>query len=242
MSFSSAAKANPKDQGKIIVGPRTMGLAELTLGGGRQGAWSMEAEEEYLVRVRGRAQDMAKDILARAMEEAEQIRSQARDEGYREGQAQVEAEVVQVKNQAAGECTRILQAIQEQGRSVWQAHRGDLVLLLHIMVEKVIAVELEAHRRESLAGLLDQAVDMIDTKRRMVISVNPRDHALLEELLEQAQGDDLHLGNWKIKDDAQIQEGGLILECDHGMVDNTIASRKASLQDVVAQLTLEENS
>ncbi|GAB6060202.1 FliH/SctL family protein [Desulfonatronum parangueonense] len=242
MSFSSRPGADGKPEGRIIIGPRSVGLGELTLNSRRQDAWSMETEEEYLTRVRSRAQDMAREILAQAMAEAEQIRAQAHEEGYRAGQAQADAELMVVREQAASQCSAILNAIQEQGEKVWRAHRADLISLLHIMVEKIIAVELEAHRRESLAMLLDQAVDMIDSKRKMVFSVHPRDRELMEEMLRQNRNGEDQLENWKVKEDPRIEQGGLILECDHGMVDNTIASRRAGLEDIVAQLTLEEGT
>ncbi|SDB12294.1 flagellar assembly protein FliH [Desulfonatronum thiosulfatophilum] len=242
MSFSSAPGADQKPEGRIIIGPRSVGLAELTLNSGRQEAWNLEAEEEYLSRVRIRAQDMAREILAQAMAEAEQVRAQAHEEGYHAGQAQADAELMVAREQAADQCAAILNAIQEQGKKVWRTHRADLISLLHIMVEKTIAVELEAHRQESLAVLLDQAVDMIDSKRKMVFSVHPRDRELIEAMLRQTRNGGDQLDNWKIKEDPRIEQGGLILECDHGMVDNTIASRRAGLEDIIAQLTLEESN
>lgn len=240
MSFSSPDGI--RSGGKIVIGPRrSVGLSELSLGGGSQAAWSMEAEEEYLARVRVKAQAMAKDILAQAMEEAKQIKAQARDEGFQEGQAQGEIQMNQVLEQAAGQCAAVMRSIEEQGREVWRSYRGDLVMLLQVMVEKAIAVELDVHRRESLGNLLDQAVDMIDAKRKVVISIHPQDRGLIEDLLAVGKTDDDRLTGWKIKDDPRIEPGGLILECDHGMVDNTIASRKAGLREIVDQLTLEEN-
>lgn len=238
MSFSNPEGAY--SGGKIVIGPRSVGLSELTMGGGSQTAWSMEAEEEYLTRVRKRAQNAAKEILGQAMAEAERIKAQAREEGMREGQAQGEARVNELLEQTAGQCATVMRSLQDQGPSIWQSHRADLALLLRVMVEKAIAVELEAHRRESLTGLLDQAVDMIEAKRKLVVTVHPRDRELLEELVRRARTNDVRLEAWKIKDDPQIDPGGLILECDHGMVDNTIASRHAGLQEIVDQLTLEE--
>ncbi|PTN33579.1 FliH/SctL family protein [Desulfonatronum sp. SC1] len=240
--MSSSSPDGIRSGGKIVLGPRrSVGLSELTLGGGQQAAWNMEAEEEYLTRVRGKAQGMAKEILTQAMTEAEGIKAKARDEGFREGQAQGEAKMNLVLEQAAEQCAAVVRSIEEQGQEVWRTYRSDLVMLLQVMVEKAIAVELDVHRRESLANLLDQAVDMIDAKRKVVIAVHPRDRGLIEDLLALGRTEDGRLTGWKVKDDPQIEPGGLILECDHGMVDNTIASRKAGLREIVDQLTLEEN-
>ncbi|WP_045219209.1 FliH/SctL family protein [Desulfonatronum thioautotrophicum] len=237
MSFSSVE--NARSEGKIVIGPRAVGLSELTLGG-RQAVWGQEVEEEYLARVRARAQDAAKEILAQAMVEADRIKEQAREEGLQAGQVQAQARLDELLGQTADQCATVIQSLQQQGQSVWQTHRADLVLLVQILVEKAIAVELDVHRRDSLAGLLDQAVDMIEAKRRMVVTVHPRDRELLEDLLQRVRGGDTSQEVWKIKEDPQIQLGGLILECDHGMVDNTIASRQAGLREIVDQLTLEE--
>lgn len=243
MSLSDGAAAPPSSvaTGRIIIGPRSAGLAELTLNSARQAALSQESEEDYLERVRRKAQDMAKEILSQAMAEAERLREQAREQGRLEGGKKAEAEVKKIKEQKALECKALLESLRRAGQDVWRSHRQDLVLLVQVMVEKVLAVELEANRRESLASLLDQAVDVMDAKRRVVVTVHPRDADLMEELLEQAKTGG-GLENCKVKTDEGIEPGGLLLECDHGMVDNTIASRKASLNAVLDQLTLEETS
>ena len=64
--------------------------------------WNMETEERYMEQVRERAQQMAKDILAQALAQAEQIRASAQTEGFAAGQhdaisiAQAENEKVRI--------------------------------------------------------------------------------------------------------------------------------------------------
>jgi len=236
MSVSSVAT------GRIIIGPKSADLAELTLNSARQAALNLEAEEDYLERVRNKAQDMAKEILSQAMVEAERLRKQAWEQGRLEDEKKAAAEMKKIKEQKARECKALLESMRRAGQDVWRSQRRDLVLLVQIMVEKILAVELNANRRESLASLLDQAVDVMDAQRRVVIMVHPRDADLMEELLKQAKANGGGLENCKVKTDEGLEPGGLLLECDHGMVDNTIASRKASLQGILDQLTLEETS
>ncbi len=241
MSLSSGAAATlATSSGRIIIGPKNVGMAELTLSSARQAAMDLESEQEYFDRVRAKAQELARDILAQAMTEAEQLRAKAREQGLREGQQDAAAEVKKVTRQKATECKALLESLQQAGHSLWQTHREDLILLVQVMVEKILAVELDARRRESLESLLDQAVDMMDVKRRVVITVHPQDQELMEELLRQAKNEGAGLEGCKVKTDEGLKRGGLILECDHGMVDNTIASRQASLKEIVDQLTLEE--
>lgn len=238
MSLFNAEEAYA--QGKVVIGRHCVDLADMQLDQGRHADWGLDADEEYLSRVRIRAQDAAREILAQAMVEADRIKTRAKDEGYREGLAQSESRLQDVLEQTSSQCAAVISSIRDQGQSIWRSYRDDLVTLLGIMVEKTIAVELEARRRESLAGLLDQAVDMIEAQRKMVVSVHPRDRELVEELLQRARTSDAQQESWKVREDPQIEPGGLILECDLGRVDNTIASRQAGLQEIVNQLSLEE--
>lgn len=238
---AGAAQSMPAT-GNILIGHKSVSLAALTLNSSRQAAWNVEIEEEYLERVRKKAQDMAREILTQAMAEAEELRKQAQEQGRREGSGKADAELKIIKEQMGRECVALLDSMRQVGRSIWQSHRQDLALLVQVMVEKILAVELDNNRRESLGNLLDQAVDMMDAKRRVVITVHPRDQELMEELLQLAKADDRGLEGCKVRSDEGIEPGGLLMECDHGMVDNTIASRKASLQEIVDQLTLEETS
>jgi len=243
MSLSDGSAATPMSAtGRIIIGPKSVGLAELSMNSARRAALCMEAEEEYLERVRGKAQNMAKEILSQAMVEAEELRCQAKEQGRREGCKKAAEEVKKIKEQKGLECKSLLDSMRQAGQSLWQSHRQDLALLVQVMVEKILAVELDNNRRESLGNLLDQAVDMMDVKRRVVITVHPRDQKLMEDLLGQAKAEEQGLKGCKVKADESIEAGGLVLECDHGMVDNTIAARRASLQEIVDQLTLEENT
>lgn len=241
MSLSNGTAATlAASSGRIIIGPNNVGMAELSLSSARQAAMDLEAEQEYLDRVRAKAQELARDILAQAMTEGEQMRAKAREQGLQEGRQEAAAEAKNLTRQKAAECKVLLESLHQAGQSLWQTHREDLVLLVQVMVEKILAVELDARRRESLERLLDQAMDMMDVKRRVVITVHPQDQELMKELLQQVKAEGAGLEGCKVKTDEGLQRGGLILECDHGMVDNTIASRQASLQEIVDQLTLEE--
>lgn len=242
MSFSNKAASTDTSagRGRIVLGANSVSLADLSMTGSHQSAWSQEAEEEYLARVRGKAQAMAKDILAQAIKEAEEIRSAAHQEGLEEGRKAGQKEMKKAGKQVADQGATLLKSLREQSDAVLHAHREDLVLLLQVMVEKVLAVELDAHRGQSLSSLLNEAVEMIEAKRRVIISVHPKDAALMQELVGQLQGDEVRSDAWKVKEDDKLQPGGLILECDHGMVDNSIASRRAGLQAILEQLTLED--
>jgi flagellar assembly protein FliH len=242
LSNSDTTSVSSVATGRIISGPKSTGVTELMLYSSRQATLSLELEEDYLERVRKKAQDMAKEILSQAMVEAEQLRKQAQEQGRREGEKKIEVEVNKIKEQKAQECKALLESMRQASRDVWRSYRQDLVLLVQVMVEKILSVELETNRRASLASLLDQAVDMMDAKRRVVITIHPRDLDIMAELLEQARASGKVLEDCKVKTDESIDPGGLLLECDFGLVNNTIASRKAGLQEILEQLTLEETS
>ena len=74
-----------KRQAQIFMGPGSQMLEDRSTSTFKE--WTEEEKRAYLDKVRQRAQDKAQEILAQALQEAEEIREQARNAGYEEGTA-----------------------------------------------------------------------------------------------------------------------------------------------------------
>jgi flagellar assembly protein FliH len=202
-------------------------------------AWDPRMEEEYWRRVRDKAQAMAADIVVRARAEAEVLRAQASKEGYAEGAGRAEATCSARLEELGRVFASSLAAVESQSRRIWKGQSQDIVALVRIAVEKTLRIELDARRGDVLASLLDQALDMVDSRTGFTVLVNPADEPLMAELLAAARAARTGPGTlerWQVKTSRDIAPGGLILESDHGMVDNTVPCRFADVAKLLDQL------
>lgn len=227
--------------GRVIMGMDTPGPNEMTvqeLEGKRSLLWDESVNDEYLARVRSRAQAMAKDILAKAMQEAEQIKASAHEEGYQEGIAKAQGELDQ-HVQTLGETFQgAIESLSAQGSEVWASRRDDLVALVKLAVAKTLKIEMEDHRVESLTALLDEAVMRLESQRELTVRCAPQDQELLDELLRQSQERNPAISHWKIMPDPNLEMGGVIVETGQSKVDNSVAARWEGVEPILDQLTV----
>lgn len=240
MSLSSPGGGIPLATGRVVMGIGAAGPQETTVAEieARRTPFPFERmEAEFWERTRAKAQDMAKEIIARAMTEADQIRAAAREEGLAQGTAQAQSQFeahVDEMGKAFGET---LAAIQGDRKSLWEGYRQDFVTLLRLALEKSFGILLDDARREILSSLLDEALDLIDSRTGLSVVVHPDDAPMMEELLARAARTRQGLEGWQIRGDAGLVPGGVRLESRDGMVDNTVNSRFAEVERVFEQLS-----
>ena len=191
---------------------------------------------EYLKRVRERATLLAKDILIQALAEADTIKQKAVEQGLAEGRTQARPEMEAKLAEQEEALAKALEAVRQGSAAIWDKHRQDIVTLTRLSVEKILRIEISKAREEILAGLLDQALEVIDSQRNLVIRVHPDDEKLLGELLTRAKAKHPALDQWRIKTDPSLTMGGLVLESDHGMVDNSLDKRWQSIEPILGQM------
>ncbi len=238
---SSNAPADTRT-GKVIMGGvvRNLAGAPESAEQSNRSIWDEAAEAEYLVRVKARAADKAREVLLAAREEATEIRRQAADEGYEEGVRQAQDELVQAHQEMAESLASSLAAVSEGSIAIWRAYREELVLLVHLAVEKILGIVLDDSRREVIEALLDEAASRLEASQGLVLRVHPDDRETLESILE-VFADRYHtLRNWRIEADGSMTPGGLKVESTLGMVDNSMQSRRQVVQDVLDSLELPE--
>lgn len=242
MSLSN--QSNSKSTGRVIMG-MTGGKGEMTVGE-LQGQndptrWRPKDDEDYMERVRERATAAAKEIIAKAMDEAAQIREQAKQEGYQEGMAEAQQQAEAAVQQYASTMAGAMAAVDSGARQIFDGHRTDMVELVRMAVQKTVGVEVEEKRTEVLEALLDQALDTIDSLTRLTIRTNPDEKEIVDSLMEMAKENHPHLERWSVRPDPNLQPGSMIVESDEGMVDNSVAARWASVEPVFDQLRLDPN-
>jgi len=228
--------------GRIIL-PMNDGMSKITsvqeIEGKKPPMWNEKVGEEYFARVRDKALDKAKAIISRTMAESERIKRQAFDEGYAAGQEAARQEAARQRQDLADELTQTLEAVRIAGRQAFDRQAQDITQLIRMAVERTLAVEMDQRREEIMASLLGEALDLIDSHRNLAILVRPGERELLRPLLEAARERHPGLTDWNVRESADVEPGGLWIESDDGIVDNTLNGRWASVDAILAQLSLE---
>lgn len=229
-----------RNSGRVIVGIGARGPSEMSLGE-MQGQrdltkWTDKTEEEYMTRVRDRAQDAAKQIISAAMAKAAELREQGMAEGLAAATEEAQAHLDALAEQHAQTLAEALAALDEGARVLWNQHREDIVVLVRLAVKKIVHLEMDARREEMLGSVLDQALDAIDSQRVLTLKVNPADEELVGALMERAKAMHPGLDRWSVRPDPNLQPGGMMLESGQGMVDNTTESRWQAVEAVLDQL------
>jgi len=242
MVSGTAASKGVAAWGTIFTGPGAANEHTLEgVEGTRSMQWDEATEAAYMERVRERAAERASKILAKAREEAEWIKEKARQEGYEQGCQQAQQELDAVQKQHAESVSGVLGAIQGQCLNIFNNWRSDLVTVVRASVERTCAVEMSESRQASMEKLFDEAVQVLDDRRQLVVTVHPDDEIMVSAIIQNAQQHYNGLEAWSVKSSPAMEAGGIIVESRDGMVDNTITSRRQAVDEILDQLVIPED-
>lgn len=239
----NAKNPEPKGKwsGKVILGPAGLGRSEVRISeieGSRSLSWNETTEAEYMQRVSSKAAQRAQKMIDIAHTQAEDIRREAHKEAYEAGVAQAQQELDAQMEQLSQQFSNILAQVEGGAQYLWNEQREDMALIVKMVAEKVTGLELSENRVKSLYTLLDQALERLEAQRGLNIRVNPADQKLVDELLKRLKGRHHGLERWKLTADPTIHQGGIIMESDFGMVDNTLETRRARVKEILEQLVI----
>lgn len=240
MSLSDEQKKTPPIWGTIFTphGEQTIGGVELA----RSTSWTQQDEAAYLERVRQKASQIGARIIAGSRAEADGIRQQARQEGYNAGLAEAQDELEAFRSGMAESVSAVLGAIEGQCSHIFEQWREDIVEVVRLAVRKVTDCELAEQRDNILASLLDKAVGLLEKRRELVIRVNPEDEPVMSDIVGFTRERFPDVKSWRVRMDAEISPGGLVVESESSLAEGRIESRIAAVDEVLRQLTLPDKA
>jgi len=244
MSSSSAGTGGfLPGNARVVMGMGTPGPSEMTvhqIEGTKTQVLDENTELAFWARVRSKAQAKAKEILNQAMADAEAIREQARQEGLAQGLAEARQAAQNEIAALGGSLAGLMAGLEAERPALWARHRQEFAALLKLSVEKTLHVELAERRQEVLGSLMEQAIEILDTRAGFTVIVHPDDEPAAQALLEAAKSAHPNLGGWRLKTDPGMTPGGVRLESDGGMVDNTLDSRFEQISDLLDRVEFTE--
>ncbi|GFK93750.1 Yop proteins translocation protein L [Fundidesulfovibrio magnetotacticus] len=224
---------------RVVMGTGANGPAEMTvheIEGTKTNVLDENTELAFWTRVRAKAQAKAKEIIGQAMAEADELREQARQEGFRQGLSDSRAACSSQMDQMGQALSGLLQGLEADRVNLWARHRQEFAALLRLAVRKTLHVEVSQRRQEVLEALLHQAVDLLDTRQGFTVMVHPGDEEAAAELLKAAREANHALGPWRVKADPSLEAGGVRLESHAGMVDNSVDSRFEQIAELLERV------
>jgi len=205
----------------------------------RQPAWNEDTEDEYLERVRQRAQGQAKQIIAQAQAEAEEIKAAAYREGADRCRQEAEAALAAEQDKLENRFSQLMQSYQTEKDKLWQAHRQDIQELIRFAVEKVVGVEFQSRKQEILASLLDEALEELDSQAEVTVQVHEADEGVVREIVDQLGQAGSLRGTWTVRISREVSAGSLVLETREGRVDNSLQTRLEAVREILERIGLD---
>ena len=187
--------------------------------------WNDETEARYMEQVRERAQQMAREILAQALAEAEQIRQQARVEGMAAARDEISAMARAEAAKVSDFLAHLQVALDEEKKRVYAGHKEALFRILGLAFEKTLGVMLDEEREKVLHTLFDEAVAQLQATKCITVHVCAADLELAKSLAETTRQTRPDLPELRVCTCADLGLGGVRIESGDGLVDNSIASR-----------------
>jgi len=186
------------------------------------------------------AREKAQAVLDDAQREAQQMIEQAdaigheqgfqrgkeegREQGMREGREQVIAELKPQLEQLCQSWTDALSHWETKRNEMLLAAREDVLAFAVAMGEKIVFRTLEVDC-SIIEDQLAEALSLLSQPSSVMISINPQDRTLVEEVLPDLLRNASQCKQAIIRDDEAITRGGCVLSTAGGAVDATIETQ-----------------
>ena len=187
--------------------------------------WDEDTTAAYMDQVRERAQVMAKEILAQALAEAEQIRQAAEHEGLQNAQAVISTQLDQEKAKISAFLAALESSLKAEKEQVFATHKHVLFDILRLAFEKTLGIVLKTEQEQVLSNLLTEAIEQLHASSTITVYVASADAQLAQEQLAMLKTTLAQPPDLVVKIDPEQTLGGVRLECGDGVVDNTLSSR-----------------
>jgi flagellar assembly protein FliH len=153
--------------------------------------------------------------------ELEQIRQQAYDEGYAQGQEAGYAAGAQQIRTEIGRVNTVMQQLHTELNHVDTQLAQSLLDLSLEVARKMVAETLQT-KPEVILGIVSEAIGSLPHfNQHAHLVLHPED----AELVRKHMGDQLSHSGWKLMSDGRIARGGCRIETAHTKVDATVEAR-----------------
>lgn len=176
-------------------------------------------------------QSTREEIELATVAELEQIRQQAYDEGYAQGQEAGYATGAQQMRTEIGQVQALMQQLQTELNQI-DAQLAQSLLDLSLEIARKMVGETLRVNPEIILNIVNEAIGSLPHFNQHAHLVLHPDDA---ELVRKHMGDQLSHSGWKLLGDARIGRGGCRVETAHTKVDATVEARWQRIVESIGQ-------
>jgi Flagellar biosynthesis/type III secretory pathway protein len=179
----------------------------------------------------------AAQIIVDARAEAAILKVQAAEEGK---QAAMAAAQVSLRHRIDEQAQSALQALGRaaqaivQSRQAWQHHWEEHANKVGLAIARRIVRRELAHVPDIAIELVREALELASGNQRIVVRLNPADHAALGPQVTQVVEQLRLVGRAQVVADATIDAGGCKVETESGSIDGQLTAQLARIAEELA--------
>jgi flagellar assembly protein FliH len=181
--------------------------------------WELSFPESDSRGGRGAAAAKAEEILAAAHLKAQEIEQQAYEEGFQQGQNDGQEVGRRALEEVVKRLQNLVTTLEQDRESLFQQREGDLLELVMLVSEKLVARELHLHP-EAIRQMIEEGFRQVAHHEGLRLLVSPLDYEVLRQE---------NLESWppgvELLADGTVSPGGFRLETSLGEVDGTRETR-----------------
>lgn len=170
----------------------------------------------------------ARDLLAHAQAEADQIRAEARNEyaaqkerGYRDGLDQAKAEMAERIVAAMGQSTVYFSKLEES--------------LIDVVIKSTRRVIGEIDTRERVERIVRAALELLHQQSQVRLKVSPVQREWLQSRVATLLASFPRLTFLDVQSDPRLPEDGCIVETELGVIDATVETQLRAIEKALIQ-------
>ena len=178
-------------------------------------------------RRRGYRRTQDRNIISRAQNEAIQIKEAAKQEGYKAGIDKAMADIDELKSKFS-EFYAYKDALFDKV--------SDCIMDISVEIaKKIIKKELEIDK-EATISIIKSAVEEVNrTENKITLKVMPQEVEIVKDKLPEIFEDNAYEAKIMVVPDANIEEGGVIIETSNGLIDATVKTQLAIIEKALGK-------
>ncbi len=181
------------------------------------------------------ARDEAERIIEDAKAERERIKSEAYQEGVRQGHEEGYESGKDEVERLVARIHKILNAAIDKRREIIMEAENQMVELVLLISKKVVKVISEEQKNVVLSNVV-QALRKMKSRGEVEIKVNLSDVALTTEHIKDFMEMIESVSAITVLEDSTIEKGGCIIETNLGRIDARISSQLREIEDRIRDL------
>ena len=174
----------------------------------------------------------AERIVADARNRAEEIKETARQEGYREGSKKAQREMEKLIEAQAEDAKHVFEKLEAYKKELYQDLLENVLGLSFDIAEKIINIHLE--KDDTIyVEIAKAAIKALNSSSKFALRVSRSEYDRFFREGAQWLRDDIGCAPFEVICDANMTEGGCIVESDEGVVNAGICEQMDKLRRVI---------